>query len=457
MRRPDAVLRARLRGASLSLRLSLSLAALVVAALGAVCAVIYVATAANLEARQQSELEEKASLVRHLVNEAEPLADATGLRMLLEDVGIGYAGMMLHVAVPGSAPMFVSPGWTIERAPRQRVMQTAMRWDPAPGDIIVAELRLDTRADDRLLAGLAATLLAAALAGAVVTAIASHALVRRGLAPIARLAAQLRRIRPGDGTLRLEAGARDRELQLFVERFETLLGEVDSAYAQLAAFNADVAHELRTPLAVLIADSEVMLSRPRTDAQWREASGRHLEDLRRLAAIVTDMLFLARADQASAARTTWVPSLASLVGEVVDYHEAAFEEQRLSVRVIGDAAGSVDAELLKRAVSNLLSNAARYGRPGSTVEIEVTREAGETLRLAVRNEGPDIAPEHLPRLFDRFYRAGASGEQTDGHHGLGLAIVAAIARRHGGRPFVRSARDCTEIGLELVDRPASAV
>lgn len=455
MRRSAARVRAGL-GASLSLRLSLSLSALVVAGLSAVCAVVYVATAASLEDRQQFELDEKATLVRHLVHEAEPFADSGGLQNLLEDVGVGYAGMMLHVAPPGAPALYASPGWTAERSPRQRVMRTSMPWAAAPGGVLVAELRLDTRPDDRLLARLAMTLFAAALAGAVVTAIASHALVRRGLAPVARLAAQLRRIRPGDGTVRLEVRARDRELQLFVERFEALLREVDSAYAQLAAFNADVAHELRTPLAVLIADSEVMLSRPRTDAQWREASGRHLEDLRRLAAIVADMLFLARADRACAARSTRVSSLAGLVGEVIDYHEAAFEEQRLAVRITGDASGSFDAELLKRAVSNLLSNAARYGRPGSTVEVEIGREPGDTVRIAVRNEGPEIAPEHLPRLFDRFFRAGAAGEQADGHHGLGLAIVSAIARMHGGRPFARSAHGSTEIGVALVDRPASA-
>ncbi len=443
-------------GTSLSLRLSLSLASLAVVALGTVCAVVYVATAANLEARQQSELDEKATLVRHLVREAEPDADAIGLKRLLEDVGIGYAGVMLHLAPPGASPLFVSPGWIAAPSQRQRILHTAMPWAPAPGGVVVAELRLDMRDDDRLLAGLAATLLVAALAGALATAIASHALVRRGLAPVARLAAQLRRIRPGDGTVRLEGSPRHRELQLFVERFETLLGEVDTAYAQLAAFNADVAHELRTPLAVLIADSEVMLSRPRTDAQWREASGRHLEDLRRLAAIVSDMLFLARADRAAADRAVSLPSLATLVREVVEFHEAAFEEQRLSVGVIGDASGRFDAELLKRAVSNLLSNAARYGRPGSAVEVELSRAAPDTVRLAVRNAGPQIAAEALPRLFDRFYRADTAGEPADDHHGLGLAIVAAIARMHGGRPFARSAQGTTEIGIELVDRPASA-
>lgn len=440
------------RGPSLSLRLSLSLAVLAFVGLGTVCSLVYVVTAEGLDARQHAELEETATLITHLVHEAEPLDDALSLRQTIADVDGGYAGMVVRLAPPGdAAPLFVSPNWTAAPSTHQRSLRVVVPWRLAPEERLVMHLRLDTRADDELLATLRATLFVGALLGAAVIALASHALVRRGLAPIGALAAQLRAIRPGDGTVHVDVGARHRELREFVERFNSLLAEVDAAYAQLAAFNADVAHELRTPLAELIADSEVMLSRTRDADAWRDAAGRHLEDLRRLAAIVGDMLFLARADRSAPPRTQPVASLAALVDEVAEFHEAAFDEQELAVRVIGDASGRVDAQLVKRAVSNLLSNAARFARAGSAVELRIERW-GESVRVLVCNDGPDIAAEDLPHLFERFRRAAPGRADGTSHHGLGLAIVAAIARMHGGRPVARSAHGRTEIGFELHDR-----
>ncbi len=438
------------RGPSLSLRLSLSLAVLAFVGMGGVCAAVYVVTAEGLDTRQNAELEDTATLVRHLVQEAEPLEDARGLRETLADVDGSYAGMVMRLSAPDSAPLFVSPNWLAAHSTHQRPMRLTVPWRSAPEGRLVVRLRLDTRADDDLLATLRATLAGGALLGAAAIALVSHALVRRGLAPLNTLAAQLRAIRPGDGTVHLDVGARHRELREFVVRFNALLAEVDAAYAQLAAFNADVAHELRTPLAELIADSEVMLSRTRDAETWRDATGRHLEDLRRLAAIVADMQFLARADRGSQPRAQTLRSVAALVDEVVEFHDAAYEEQGLQVRVVGDASGYFDAQLLKRAVSNLLSNAARFGRSGTAVEVRIER-SGSRVRVLACNEGPDIPAEDLPHLFERFWRAETSGTDGTPHYGLGLAIVAGIARMHSGRPIARSSHGRTEIGLELQD------
>jgi two-component system, OmpR family, heavy metal sensor histidine kinase CusS len=439
------------RDASLSLRLSLWLAALAFGGLGAVCAAVYLVTASTLEARQEAELEEKALLVRHLVEEADAEGDPIGLRHTLEDVGVGWAGMVLRLAPPDGAPIFASQGWPLSVGTHDRSMRIGMPWSHAPTGRLVAELRFDTRADTRLLARLRVTLFAAAIAGAGTIALASHAVVRRGLAPLARLGRHLRRIRPGAGAARLDATGQSPEVRELVEHFNGLLGEVDAVYAQLAAFNADVAHELRTPLAILTSDLGVMLSRERSAEDWHDAAGRQLDELQRLSAIVTDMLFLARADRASAARSIEVTSVASLVGEVVEFHEAAMEERGLRVHIDGDAGGRFDAQLLKRAISNLLSNAARFATPGSVVHAHIERPAPARVRVRIVNRGPEIPAEHLPRLFDRFYRVAAARGDTAAHHGLGLAIVAAIAKMHGGSTYARSLAGTTDIGFEVAD------
>jgi two-component system heavy metal sensor histidine kinase CusS len=217
----------------------------------------------------------------------------------------------------------------------------------------------------------------------------------------------------------------------------------------MEAFNADVAHELNTPLTTLISSCELALRKPRDAGELRDILASNLEDLQRMAGIVADMLFLSHADRGESAHRIQVASLASLADEVVEYHEAALQEADLQVRVQGDAQAQVDARLLRRALSNLLGNATRYATPGSCIEIQISMPQAGQVTLAVQNQGQAIAAEHLPRLFDRFYRSDAARSQADRNHGLGLSIVAAIARMHGGQAFAYSDRSVTSIGLSL--------
>lgn len=169
-------------------------------------------------------------------------------------------------------------------------------------------------------------------------------------------------------------------------------------------FNADVAHELRTPLTNLIGQTEVALSRGRSAGELEDTLHSNLEELHRMAAIVNDMLFLAQADPGVKARRGAAVSLALLVQQVVEFHEVPMEERGLTVTIEGDTALSVDEPRVKRALSNLLGNAIRYADAGSTLSVRIAREAGDSVWLRVENTGPTIEPEHLPRLFDRFFR-----------------------------------------------------
>jgi two-component system heavy metal sensor histidine kinase CusS len=259
---------------------------------------------------------------------------------------------------------------------------------------------------------------------------------------------------------RLDDSHQPQELRPLIAQFNALLDRLAVAYQQMEAFNADVAHELNTPLTTLISSCELALRKPRGEAELQEILASNLEDLQRMAGIVADMLFLSHADRGAEARRSHVPSLAALAEEVAEFHEASLQEAQLQVRIEGDAKAAVDERLLRRALSNLLGNATRYGRPGSTVAIEIGVEpatpaagnglwAHQHLRLAVRNAGVEIDPQQLPRIFDRFYRAEVARTHADRNHGLGLAIVAAIARMHDGEAFAESAHGATRIGLVL--------
>lgn len=219
--------------------------------------------------------------------------------------------------------------------------------------------------------------------------------------------------------------------------------------ARLEGFSANVAHELRTPLATLITGTELSLREGGLPPPAQERLGANLEELRRLSGIVDDMLFLAQARGGQRARREPVDSLALLAREVASFHEAAIDEAGLTLRVDGDGGGDFDAPLLRRALSNLIDNAARYATPGSAIRVGIEALGRGRMRLSVLNEGAEIPPDRLPRLFDRFYRADAPRERPGEHHGLGLSIVAAIARMHGGAPFARSGPGGTRIGLTL--------
>jgi two-component system heavy metal sensor histidine kinase CusS len=252
------------------------------------------------------------------------------------------------------------------------------------------------------------------------------------------------------------AGGLLRALRQRVDQLTAMLERQRRSQAQVEAFSANVAHELRTPLATLITGTELTMREGDLAPEARDRLGANLEELRRMQGIVGDMLFLSRAYGGHRARRQRVDSLAALVAEVADYHEAAIDEAGLSLRVDGEAVGDFDAALLKRALSNLIANATRYATVGSVLRVGMEGARSGQVRLWVANTGPVIPAKRLPRLFDRFYRADAANgspatdsEGVGDHLGLGLSIVDAIARMHGGAAFARSDERETRIGLTL--------
>ncbi len=287
------------------------------------------------------------------------------------------------------------------------------------------------------------------LAGAMVWA-GSRWHVKRALRPLNDLAAQTRAISARRLDQRLALADPAEELLPWIEQFNALMARLEAAVAQLEGFNADVAHELRTPLAALIGHTEVALSRERPAEALRDTLLSNLEEAQRLAALVNDMLFLSQADRGASARRGRTASLAALAAQVVEFHEALLEEAGLTVRIEGDAQAAVDEPLVKRALANLLGNAIRFAQRGSCVVVCIAPDAAEQVRVEVRNAGEPIAPQHLERLFDRFFRVDAARPDSQTHHGLGLAIVAAIARMHAGRPLAASDGGTTRVGFTLV-------
>ncbi len=296
-----------------------------------------------------------------------------------------------------------------------------------------------------------------AMAGLSLTAILLVGLLgfwvaRLGLRPLNRLSAEARALRPSALSQRLSMAALPVELEDLATSFNGALARLEGAYNQLEDFNADVAHELRTPLTNLIGQTQVALSRPRGSGELREVLQSNLEELDRLRAMVNDMLFLARADQGEAATGRIHAVLADEVGKTVEFFEFLLDEAGLRVRIQGerDAVALIDTALFRRAVTNLLQNAIQYSSAGAEITVDIERRDG-LLEVAVSNPGPPIAPEHLPHLFQRFYRVDAArgGDGVEHSHGLGLAIVKAVAAMHGGAVSGASGGGVTRVAFSV--------
>ena len=214
------------------------------------------------------------------------------------------------------------------------------------GGIVHADLLIDIADDVRILRGLVVTLIVATLVGGVLAYVITLWRVRAGVAPLREIVRQTRQISPKRLDQRLSLATPVEELTPWIDQFNDLMARLEGAYQQLEGFNADVAHELRTPLATLIGETEVALSRERSPETLRETLISNLEELQRLAAMVNDMLFLSNADRGARARRGVQMSLAALAHQVTDFHEAALAERNLQVVVTGDAVIPVDEPLL---------------------------------------------------------------------------------------------------------------
>ncbi|WRH91632.1 heavy metal sensor histidine kinase [Pseudomonas fluorescens] len=291
-------------------------------------------------------------------------------------------------------------------------------------------------------------LIGLAIVGVLMASALGYWVARIGLKPLIKLSHEAQRLAPPLRAGRLRLSPLPPELEQFVDSFNSTLERVEQAYSRLESFNADVAHELRSPLTNLIGQTQVALTRGRSAEHYFEVLQSNLEELERLRSIINDMLFLASADQGNKATKLTSTSLADEVATTLEYLDFILEDAQVEVQVSGDALVQIEVAHLRRALINLLSNAVQHTGAGQVIEVRIEVEEHQ-VSIGVANPGSPIANEHLPRLFERFYRVDASRSNSGNNHGLGLAIVKAIALMHGGDVFVRSDRGMNTFGIYL--------
>lgn len=441
---------------SIGRRLSLLLATQTVIGLGLLLATIYGITAMLFQAKHDEQMQGYTLVLKDMMRSASERGGTSEMLTKLTWSAERRPGTFLVVSRADGSEFYrdATPTFDVDHNTAKSSVFSVT--DPSTGEAYTGRLVLDCSQDAKTGQRMAILLVVATLAGGAFVAWATFWRVRCSLRPLLDLADQTRAIDVGRAKQRLSLDEPAEELQPLIEQFNSLMQRVDRTYAQLEGFNADVAHELRTPLANLIGQTELALSRERSNADLEDTLTSNLEELQRMAGIINDMLFLAQADRGVKARRGEPVSLADLVRQVAEFHEAPMEDAQLSLVIDGDIRMPVDEALIKRAVSNLLGNAIRYAEKGSQLCVRIGTEADGSARLWMENQGPSIEAEHLPRLFDRFFRADASRcEMAKPHHGLGLSIVAAIARMHDGSAVAESAGGRTRVGFSVLGAAAA--
>jgi two-component system heavy metal sensor histidine kinase CusS len=219
--------------------------------------------------------------------------------------------------------------------------------------------------------------------------------------------------------------------------FAALRNRLSLSFHQLQQFSDDAAHEIRTPLNNMMGLTSLTLQRDRSPEEYRAALASNLEECERLRKLAEGLLFISRADHHRSLLKPGEFDAAQAISEVVDYHSEMARDQNVAINVSAKGLLTADRTLFRQALTNLLSNALRHTPSGGQIIVtfDAAGEPSGMATLTVSDTGEGIAPEHLPHIFDRFYRVDdARTHQRDAQAqtGLGLAIVKAIVDLHGG-------------------------
>ncbi len=350
-----------------------------------------------------------------------------------ETTGFYYA-----IWMQGAEPIATSPGAPAGLPKPDRADAVArMRGDfresflfAAPVNcVLVGRSIAAERAELRTLAGALAAVGAAVLAAGL---IGGWWLASRAIRPIEDISHTAAKIAAGDLAQRIGVGETDSELGRLAGVLNSTFARLETSFAQQARFTADAAHELRTPVAVMLTQTQSALARERPAEDYRETLEACQRASQRMRRLIESLLELARLDAGQEAIRHDDCDLARITGEVLELVRPLAAEQ--GVTLLSDLAPAFcrgDTERLAQVVTNLLSNAIDYNHPGGEVRVATSRDEVVT-KLIVSNTGPGIPAEDLPHIFERFHRADKARTGSGGHSGLGLAITRAIVQVHGG-------------------------
>ncbi len=287
---------------------------------------------------------------------------------------------------------------------------------------------------DEELGLLRATLLLAVPAALAAAGGWSYLMARKALAPMERLRRSTQEITASRLDRRLPVANAGDELGRLTQTINEMIARLERSFSEIRRFTADASHELRTPLAAIRAEAEVALNRPPGEGDDPQLLGSILEECERLTRLTEQLLALAREDAGIARPADQRVDLTALVQSVAETMRPLAESRGVALEAQPNGRAEVrgDAGRLRQVFYNLLDNAIKYTPPGGTVVLR-SGQQGRDAVITVQDTGAGIPAEHLPRVFDRFYRVDQARGRAEGGTGLGLSIAQSIVAAHGGR------------------------
>ena len=444
------------RPASIALRLNLLFLAVLAVVLAAGSVWVATAIQGHFEEQDRMEINARLAQLRRVAAGLRRADDLSLLGRAVDDALVGQHGLYLAVAGNAGEPLVVAPDEVFPRrwadaAVAAAALPTApfLRWQREGASyrglveavptglpavpVLQIGVALDIVHHQMFMAALRAAFVPAFVGCLAVAGLLSFAAVRRGLAPLIDMAGVAKGISASRLDQRLPTDDVPVELVDLATSFNEMLARLEDSFGRLEAFSVDIAHELRTPISNLLVQTQVALSRARAADEYREVLYSSLEEYDRLARMIADMLFLARADNGLLVPHRETLVLADETAAVAEYFEPVAAERGVRIERRGAGAIVGDRLMIRRALGNLLSNAVRHAAPGTAVVVAVDEAAGDRLRISVENAGEPIPDGQRARIFDRFHRVDPSRHRVSEGAGLGLSIVRSIVLAHGGQ------------------------
>lgn len=263
-------------------------------------------------------------------------------------------------------------------------------------------------------------------------------LVHRALKPVRDISDAAQKIATGDLTQRIPGSASGSELGQLVHVLNSTFARLDAAFTQQAHFTADAAHELRTPVSVMLAEAQYGIASPCENSDHHEVFAASERAANRMRRLIDSLLKLARLDAGQEPPERHPCDLAGITAECIEGIRPLAEARSIFIHTEASSViCACDADQIAQVITNLLSNAIHYNVDSGEVHVSLKHGNG-VVRLEVYNTGPGISADDLPHIFDRFYRADKARSGSSGRTGLGLAIAKAIVQAHGGTIEVKS-------------------
>lgn len=424
----------------------------------------------HFEEQDMEILTGKLELTQHALEKVHSQSDMEALPQHLDDSLVGHHGLAVVVMAPSGQTLFVTSGaefpqillartpdmansrlmiWKSKNGIPQRGISKMVNTGIKGSKPAVVAVATDISHHENFMSSFRFTLWSVIVLAALVTGFLGWMVVRRGLAPLHAIKREAAAITADRLHSRLHTESIPSELLDLANALNQMLARLENSFRRLSDFSSDIAHELRTPVSNLLTQTQVMLSRARTVDEYQDVLASNAEELDRMAKMISDMLFLAKADNDLVSPSLEAIDLRAEAEGLASFYEAVAEENSITLTVEGNAAASGDRLMLRRAIGNLLSNAFGHTPRGGHIRVWLGMRGDRMAIVQVENSGETIPPEHLPRLFDRFYRADPSRNRRADGVGLGLSITRSIIQAHGGFVSATSVDGTTVFSLQI--------